>query len=234
MLKQIKSPFLSFRSRRLWMCCFAVLMALPTGCQFAGSWSNNALTDAFVISYRDMVWAKRAYNLRYGNCQRPYERHFENGFCSGYNSVCNGGQGAVPTLPPESYRSYEYQTADGENCIKAWFEGYPSGVAAARKDDAGTYHNVIVSRLVEAATEPTKFETPDGLTDPGIPIVKGEVIKDQLNQHAQRARQAEATRQLPPITQTPLTTDIQPFPRTDNSSSSIAELPPILDGSKFK
>ncbi len=119
---------------------------------------NLGLHDTAMIAYRDMVWAKRAYNLRYANCDRSYAEHFENGFCAGYSSICDGGDGYVPALPPEDYRSYEYQSPDGAKCVNSWFEGYPAGVAAARKDKAGTYHDVLISRMINSAVQQSKTQ----------------------------------------------------------------------------
>ncbi len=114
------------------------------------------LHETAMVTYRDYVWAKRAFNLRYGNCDRPYAQHFENGFCAGYEATCNGGDGYVPALPAEEYRSYEYQSVDGSKCVNSWFEGYPAGVAAAKKDKAGTYHDVLISRMINSAVQQEK------------------------------------------------------------------------------
>jgi hypothetical protein len=133
----------------------AVTMIVPAvGC--------SGFRDAAMVSYRDMVWAKRAYNLRYGNCNRPYNEHFQNGFCEGYSSICNGGDGYVPAMPPADYRKFEYQSPEGAQCVNAWFEGYPAGVAAARKEKVGNYNDVMISRMIDSAItqEKTAFKLP--------------------------------------------------------------------------
>ena len=125
--------------------CIAILTTASfTGCKLG-------IKEASMLTYRDAVWAKRAFNLRYGNCKRAYADHFENGFCAGYTDMCKGGDGYVPALPPEEYRAPEYQSADGAKCVNSWFEGYPAGVAAARKDKSGTYHDVLISRMIDSA-----------------------------------------------------------------------------------
>lgn len=136
-----------------------VLSASMTGCT---SFRRLGIGEAVAITYRDAVWARRAYNLRYGNCQRPYEEHFRNGFSAGYLDVSNGGDGFVPALPPQDYRGYEFQSADGAKCVDSWFEGYPAGVAAAKKDKSGNYHDVLISRMVNNAISQSK-------TDPKLP-----------------------------------------------------------------
>jgi hypothetical protein len=136
--------------------CVAVLTTASfTGCKLG-------IKEASMLTYRDTVWAKRAFNLRYGNCKRAYAKHFENGFCAGYTDMCNGGDGYVPALPPEEYRAPEYQSADGAKCVNSWFEGYPAGVAAAKKDKSGTYHDVLISRMIDSAINQSN-------TDPVLP-----------------------------------------------------------------
>jgi hypothetical protein len=172
----------STRVRQFLIITTAALLAIPVGCTSSGTWSRNALADALVVSYRDMVWAKRAFNLRYGNCDRPYAQHFENGFCAGYAEMCGGGDGYTPALPPEDYRGYEYQTADGAKCINSWFEGYPAGVAAAKKDNAGTYHDVLISRMINSAI---KQDNTEAKLPSQVPVVQAN--GSQTTQRAQPA-----------------------------------------------
>jgi hypothetical protein len=137
-----RTPWLS----RLVIVAFIGLTISQTGCNILRSFDDNA-----ALTFRDLVWSKRAYNLRYGNCDRPYSEHFKNGFCAGYSDVCGGGDGYTPALPPESYRGYEFQSSDGSKCVNSWFEGYPAGVAAAKKDNSGSFNDLAVSRMLEAA-----------------------------------------------------------------------------------
>ena len=121
--------------------------------------------------YRDRVWAERAYNLRYGNCERPYSKHFEAGFIDGYSSVCCGGDGFVPAMPPEEYWGNEYQSGDGARCVNSWFEGYPAGAAAAKQDQAGDFNDIYVSRMMQAAMSQEKSEN---VLPADVPVVKPE------------------------------------------------------------
>lgn len=141
------------RARKLAVVTLAAITLIPSvGCNLR----NLAVRQAVMISYRDMVWAKRAYNLRYGNSNRPYGEHFQNGFCTGYSDVCNGGDGYVPAMPPADYRGYQYQSADGVQCVNAWFEGYPAGVAAARKEKVGNYNDILISKMIDTAVTQEK------------------------------------------------------------------------------
>ena len=186
---------------RFILLALAGVMVLPSvGCQ---SWRSLGLGEAVVVSYRDMVWARRAYNLRYGNCDRAYEEHFQNGFCEGYSDVANGGDGYVPALPPSDYRSYEYQSTDGAKCVNSWFEGYPAGVKAAKGDKAGTYHDVLISRMIDSAVAQDKVK----------PVLPGQVPVVTPQQQSSRSTgvpivQPSFTSQrpqfaLPPINQMP-------------------------------
>lgn len=138
-------------TRKLWLLRLAIVAFIgltisQTGCNILRSFDDTA-----ALTFRDLVWSKRAYNLRYGSCDRPYSEHFKNGFCAGYSDVCGGADGYTPALPPESYRGYEFQSSDGSKCVDSWFEGYPAGVAAAKKDNSGSFNDLAVSRMLEAA-----------------------------------------------------------------------------------
>ncbi len=161
----VKNQLASFSPRaglRLVLIGLAMLtLSQSVGCKLG-------LHETAMVTYRDYVWAKRAFNLRYGNCDRPYAEHFESGFCAGYEAMCNGGDGYVPALPAEEYRSYEYQSVDGARCVNSWFEGYPAGVAAAKKDKAGTYHDVLISRMINSAV---KQEKTQAVLPADVPVV---------------------------------------------------------------
>jgi len=158
-----------------WFVRLAAVALISVTATQAGCNVLRSFDQAAAITYRDLVWSKRAFNLRFGNCNRPYAEHFKNGFCDGYSDVCQGGDGYTPALPPDEYRGYEFQSADGSKCVDAWFEGYPEGVAAARKDNSGSYHDLAVSRLLESAIKQEK--TKPKLTGE-VPVVAGKKVVD--------------------------------------------------------
>lgn len=162
-----------FSLNRQWLVRLAAVALIgvtttQTGCNVLRSFDQTA-----AVTYRDLVWSKRAYNLRYGNCDRPYSEHFRNGFCDGYSDVCQGADGYTPALPPDTYRGYEFQSADGSKCVDAWFDGYPAGVAAAKKDNSGSFHDLAVSRLLDAAIKQEK--TKPKMTGE-VPVVTGKKV----------------------------------------------------------
>lgn len=114
------------------------------------------LVDGMFSDYRERVWAHRAFNLEYRHMPRKFREHFRKGFVEGYCNVCNGGDGFIPAMPPRDYWGYEYQSSDGAQCVSSWFEGYPEGVAAARKYNAGKNADIYISSMAERAIQQEK------------------------------------------------------------------------------
>jgi len=199
---------------------FAALLVIPSsGCASGLRIPRLGLGDALLEKYRDNVWAKRAFNLRYANCDIPYADHFENGFVAGYCQKCNGGDGYVPPLPPDQYRGYEFQSADGAQCVKAWFDGFPAGVAAAKKDRAGDFHDIYTSKMVNSAIvqETAKHVLPDD-----VPVLKGSVKKAEI--------QAESELVGPPLP-SPVYREAKRSPLVStpiNTMSASYVAPPVL------
>lgn len=118
--------------------------------------SPTMVTDRCFTSFRDNVWAKRAYHLRYSEfCESKHPRHFRQGFIAGYVAVCNGEDGYTPPTPPRDYWSYKFQTAEGAEMIDCWFAGFPEGVKAATQDQAGAYRDMKISTMIDNALEQT-------------------------------------------------------------------------------
>ena len=169
--------------------------SLPTPDIFDGTLIDKVFSD-----YRDNVWARRACNLRYSNCNRPYASHFESGFEAGYVGICNGGDGYVPATPPECYWGFDYQTPDGAQCVNAWFEGYPAGVAAAKRDHAGTYRDVFVSRMIQSAI---KQDNATKTTPQDVPVVKPENKVPLVTPNGQPRQRQAALPNLPSTSPVP-------------------------------
>ena len=130
----------------------AVMTLELTGCCcFQSKLGSGMIADRLFAQYRECVWARRAYNLEYGNSNRKFGDHFRKGFVEGYCGVCTGGDGYVPAMPPEEYWGFEYQSDNGSQCVDAWFEGYPAGVASARKYGAGKNSDLYISKMIDTA-----------------------------------------------------------------------------------
>lgn len=157
------------RPVRIFMTCAAIFMlAQSTGC-VTGPGAD--VFDGPLNGYRNHVWANRAYNLRFGDCDRDFPTHFKQGFCDGYAAVCDGGDGYVPAVPPEQYWSYQYQSPQGAKCVNTWFKAYPLGVKAAREDGAGSFHKVYISKMVQSAIVQDKA---DHVLPDDVPVVTPE------------------------------------------------------------
>ena len=173
-----KAAFSKIIKRSMMAVLLVTTIVSATGCASGIRIPRLGVTDALLTKYRDNVWARRAFTLRYANCDIPYAEHFQNGFIAGYCQKSNGGDGFVPALPPEEYRGFEFQSADGAQCVKAWFDGFPAGIAAAQKDRAGDYHDIYTSKLINSAItqENAKHLLPDD-----VPVVSGNAKRAQLD-----------------------------------------------------
>jgi len=69
----------------------------------------------------------------------PYcvREHFGRGFVQGYYDVAQGSDGTVPLFPPQCYWGGKYETAQGQELIRAWFSGYQEGAAVALSHGRG-------------------------------------------------------------------------------------------------
>lgn len=171
----------------LGLSALAAVSLAQSGCSSSFRNLANDLNNNLLVEYRDAVWSRRAYNLRYGNCDRPFSNHYREGFCAGYMDVCNGGDGYVPALPPPEYRGFEYQSAEGAKCVNTWFEGYPSGVAAAKQDKTGDYKDMFISKMINSAVtqDNAKHMLPGD-----VPIVKPKIGSDAVNGSMGTSREA--------------------------------------------
>jgi hypothetical protein len=128
----------------------ASLIAPSTGCMFISgaqrALSRHDALDEFMVDYRNRAWAARAWlcrKNRYAN--HCYLSDLEAGFRQGYEDVAAGGSGCLPAVCPQSYWGWQYQSADGQARMNAWFEGYPLGVQAAEQDGVGHWGNVAAA-----------------------------------------------------------------------------------------
>lgn len=154
-----------------WLCSLTIIVVLivqSVGCSTMGH--SGGFRDP-VNGYRNHVWANRAYNLRYADCQRKYSDDFKRGFIEGYGDVCCGGDGFVPATAPDSYWGYQYQTPEGAKCVNAWFTAYPLGAAAAKRDGVGAFHEVYISKMIKSAV--VQDEASHVLPD-DVPVVASE------------------------------------------------------------
>jgi hypothetical protein len=169
--------------RRLLLAATVVSLIIPqTGCMMINgvqrAFSRHDSLDEFMVNYRNRAWAARAWLCskdKFAN--HCYLSDLEAGFRQGYEDVAAGGSGCLPTVCPRSYWGWQYQSADGQARMNAWFEGYPLGVQAAEQDGVGHWGNVAAAfpsqqpapapAAVPPAPMPAELE---GLTDGGVVV----------------------------------------------------------------
>jgi hypothetical protein len=132
-----------------------------------------------MVDYRNRVWAARAWLCRKGEfASHCYPADLEAGFRQGYEDVAAGGSGCLPAVCPQSYWGWQYQSADGQARMNAWFEGYPLGVQAAEQDGVGHWGNVAAAfPNQQAAMLPAAapIATAEGAAETGV------VLEDELS-----------------------------------------------------
>lgn len=135
------------------------LIAPTTGCTILSGMgkqlSQHEQIDEFMVNYRNEAWAAKAWHCRkHKFCNKKYLGDVEAGFRAGYESVAAGGNGCVPSVCPQAYWGWQYQTADGQCRMNAWFEGFPLGVQAAEQDGIGHWSQVRTSMAVPPPVHP--------------------------------------------------------------------------------
>jgi hypothetical protein len=84
---------------------------------------------------------------------------YAQGFEEGYYDVASGGDGCPPPLPPEKYWRATYNSPVGQEHVKAWFQGFRDGAAAARADGVAAYGTIYVP---EEHRNANRNRTPNG------------------------------------------------------------------------
>jgi hypothetical protein len=126
-------------------------------------------------------------------CKEAYLSDFCAGYRAGYEDVANGSNGCTPAFPPKHYWSWQYQSAEGQRKVAAWFSGYPHGARAAEEDGVGHWSQIqmsstLQSQYVNAGVFPNQghacypitdggHQAPlDGPTPAGQPMTPGELV----------------------------------------------------------
>lgn len=172
------------------LCCLAALTLLTgSGCSgvlvpaaavsgpiqgMGQQFAYSDRVDRMVLGWRNKAFAHHAWSCRkhqFGG--RACLAHFGHGFCQGYRDVAAGGNGCLPVVPPRSYWSWRYQTAEGQAKVAAWFDGYPAGAIAAAEDGAASWSQIQVSPAIEAQYAARGIGPPPGGPGPGMPGMPG-------------------------------------------------------------
>jgi hypothetical protein len=189
-LKNRLTKFSHRATRILSVFLLGVLVLSSVGCfRLRENVRRAGYPEKLFEEYRDYVWAQRAFNLRYGNCNIANGEDFGNGFVEGYCDVCNGGTGHAPAVPPNEYWGDRYQTEAGSNMVSAWFRGYPEGVRAARQDGATRFNKIYMSNEMLAALEMKK--------DSSSTVTAEEFRKATQNRNLPNSKQRNSNNPVP-------------------------------------
>lgn len=154
-----------------------VMLSSSTGCRIYNSF-HDAFVEGPIKCYRDRIWGERAFNMRYWQCEHPRKNHLKRGFIDGYCAVCEGDDGYVPAIPPQKYWASEYQTPDGAASVDTWFRAYPKGASVAKKDGAGSYNSMFISKMMESAITQSSAEN---VLPSDVPVVNSSEEPEQAS-----------------------------------------------------
>jgi len=139
--------------------CLGSVVAGSTGCTItrglAKSLDQSECLDEFMVGYRNRALAEKAWHCRVGkHNNRMHGKEFKDGFIDGYMDVASGGSGCIPTIAPSKYWGWRYQSANGQQAINSYFQGYPLGVRAAEQDGVGHWQSLQVYSPPAAVVPP--------------------------------------------------------------------------------
>lgn len=127
-----------------------IVLATATGCTGLNHWCGElrGCVSNHMVDYSNRALAERAWIKRKQRyCNYQYQQEFKDGFITGYLSVANGGDGCTPTIAPEKYWGWAYQTPHGQAAISNFFQGFPFGAKAAEEDGIGYWSAIPTSGL---------------------------------------------------------------------------------------
>lgn len=136
-----------------------VLCAAPSGCNLVINATRNACYEPTRLcteykercSHRSLakkVWSE----VQAQSADVTFSEHYGRGFRQGFvDFIWAGGTGQPPPIPPRPYWKFRYESSEGYEDIRDWFDGYRHGTAMA---EAGGYRELVVI--------PTRFMTQAG------------------------------------------------------------------------
>ncbi|MCA9109618.1 MAG: hypothetical protein KDA52_06705 [Planctomycetaceae bacterium] len=122
----------------------ALLAGLVSGCAHFYDPVDEALLSLQSCMSAKMAWHRN----RQEYLDVCYPHHFGKGFRAGYQSVCLGGAGCPPTLPPREYWSVCHQSEAGRTQSVEWFNGFSEGALVAQMDGRDRHHEIVTSQEI--------------------------------------------------------------------------------------
>lgn len=125
--------------------CSMGLCGCSTSASLRSITSSGTWNDTVEMLRNRSFSAKAYYRRQHHYSNFGYPRDFKAGFRAGYEAIADGKPGCPPAFPPKEYWSWEFQSAEGQARTRAWFEGYPYGVQAAREDGVNQWSSLVSS-----------------------------------------------------------------------------------------
>lgn len=114
------------------------------------NWNYNGGWNQMMMGYRNEAWANKAWhNRKHQFCREKHLHEFCEGFRAGYAATSDGSEGCSPAFPPRQYWSWQYQSAEGQAKVAAWYAGFPHGARAADEDGIGNWNQIQTSTNVQ-------------------------------------------------------------------------------------
>lgn len=131
----------------------ALALGLLTGCAQLYDPVDEAILHVRSCVQSRISWHRHRSQFKHVG----YPHHFAKGFRAGYESICQGGDGCPPTLPPREYWCSFYQDDVGRAQSVEWFNGFAEGALAAQMD--GRDRNAEIVTAHEATGRSCRPET---------------------------------------------------------------------------
>ena len=141
-----------------------ILLTTTTGCTGLHHWHRelSGCVSNHMVDYSNRALAERAWIKRKElYCDFQYQQEFKDGFIAGYLDVADGGDGCTPTIAPQKYWGWAYQTPHGQAAVRAFFQGFPFGAKAAEEDGVGFWTAIPTSGLEAIVPHSTPIERDD-------------------------------------------------------------------------
>lgn len=139
MTRSVKNGETSAMLRMMQWTGLLVFASLTTGCAHTCDVADDCLMKWRCCHEAKMAWVDTAH--LYSDVAYPFD--FGQGFRAGYQSICMGGDGCRPPMPPRTYWSHHYQCDEGRCQIMAWYDGYHHGALAAQCNGCEGRCNVL-------------------------------------------------------------------------------------------
>jgi hypothetical protein len=146
-----------------------MVLAVSIGSSLTGC--AGGLLQEPIVGIKNHLLAQQAWT-DYGRptgsqAAAKFPPDFERGWKKGFLNVASGRDGKLPIVPERRYWGAEYQTAEGQARVDAWYAGFAQGSNAALRGDVG-YQSLIPTSIVGTYPLPAVDNHPWPLQVPAV------------------------------------------------------------------